>query len=206
MKTKKLKRRIISLVLVVTIVFTGYGVSILADTTRNNIESEKTENVSVENVVTPIKEIKSERTANSNTYLMSDGSKKLEIYSEAIRYKEDGKWVDYDASLINLKNEDEEVLEDELKIDSDNYVKVNTKGDIKQYFPKKLNEDGIVMNKKNYAITLAPIINETREENELANSEILWKQSIDESILEEINPIKTDEINTTQPEETAIVE
>ena len=57
---------------------------------------EKTaQDVEKENEVKVVKELKDERTKNSNTYLMSDGSKKLEWYGDDIRYKENGKWKDY---------------------------------------------------------------------------------------------------------------
>ena len=53
---------------------------------------EKTaKDVEKENEVKVVKELKDERTKNSNTYLMSDGSKKLEWYGDDIRYKENGK-------------------------------------------------------------------------------------------------------------------
>ena len=47
---------------------------------------------------TVVKELKDFRTTNSTTYLLSNGSRKLEIYGEDIRYKENGKYVDYDPS------------------------------------------------------------------------------------------------------------
>ena len=47
---------------------------------------------------TVVKELKKYRTENSNTYLLSDGSKKIEIFGEDIRFKEDGKYVEYNSS------------------------------------------------------------------------------------------------------------
>lgn len=42
---------------------------------------------------------------------MSDGSKKLEWYGDDIRYKENGKWKDYDSSLKEIENKDLKELE-----------------------------------------------------------------------------------------------
>ena len=61
---------------------------------------EKTaKDVEKEDEVKVVKELKDERTKNSNTYLMSDGSKKLEWYGDDIRYKENCKWKDYDSLI-----------------------------------------------------------------------------------------------------------
>ena len=51
---------------------------------------------------TVVKELKELRNSNSTTYLLSDGSKKLEICGEDIRYKENGKYIDYDPSLKKI--------------------------------------------------------------------------------------------------------
>ena len=51
---------------------------------------------------TVVKELKELRTSNTTTYLLSNGSRKLEIHGEDIRFKEDGKYVDYDSSLKEI--------------------------------------------------------------------------------------------------------
>ena len=56
---------------------------------------------------TVVKELKELRNSNSTTYLLSDGSKKLEICGEDIRYKENGKYVDYDSSLKKISKSEE---------------------------------------------------------------------------------------------------
>ena len=46
--------------------------------------------------VTVVKELSDERTVNSNTYLLSDGSKKKEMFLSNIRYEKDGKLIDFE--------------------------------------------------------------------------------------------------------------
>ena len=49
-----------------------------------------------DNKVTVVKELTDERTENSNTYLLSDGSKKTELFLSNIRYEKDGEeWSFY---------------------------------------------------------------------------------------------------------------
>jgi RHS repeat-associated protein len=50
---------------------------------------------------TILRELESSRTAESSTYLMSDGSLRAEIYEQAIHFRNaSGKWQDIDASLV----------------------------------------------------------------------------------------------------------
>ncbi len=50
---------------------------------------------------TVVREIESSRTADSSTYLLSDGSFRAQIYEQPIHYKDQaGKWQDIDASLV----------------------------------------------------------------------------------------------------------
>lgn len=112
---------------------------------------------------TVVRELEELRTSNSTTYLLSDGSRKLELYGEDIRYKENGKYVDYNPTLKKIsKNEIKELSKNKsiLSVNTVNeYVYVNTAGDAKQYFPKTLEEDSaVVLTKKNYAILFAPIV------------------------------------------------
>lgn len=119
---------------------------------------------------TVVKELKNLRTTNSTTYLLSNGSRKLEIYGEDIRYKENGKYVDYDPSLKKIsKSEEKELKEQKVTKDKDtagNYAYVNTAGDAKHYFPENLDEDkAVVMTKKNHVISFAPVRKEDTVEN-----------------------------------------
>ena len=57
---------------------------------KKNKETEKIE---------VVKELEDLRTANSTTYLLSNGSRKIEITGSNTRYKEKGKFVEYNPSL-----------------------------------------------------------------------------------------------------------
>ena len=98
---KKVSRRILSLILVVTMLATGLNLNVMAESiyASQRVKTEEKQR----NEVTVVKELVNERTENSNTYLMSDGSKKLEILGENIRYEENGKLKDYDTSLSEDK-------------------------------------------------------------------------------------------------------
>ena len=112
---------------------------------------------------TIIKEIEELRTANSTTYLLSDGSRKLEICGENIRFKENGKFVDYDSKWKKVSKQDEKSLKKDISDKSveGKYAFVNKSGDAKNYFPKKLDEDSsIVLTKDKYSISFSPVINE----------------------------------------------
>jgi len=74
-------------------------------------------------------ELEDERTENGKTFLMSDRSKKVVVYSEAVHYKKDGKWKDIDNSLtkeeasgeddfsgyVNKKNDFKVKIADEIE-------------------------------------------------------------------------------------------
>lgn len=149
MKSKKYLKKLLSIILTITIILTGYGVSTLASTVQVSASSKiTTEREKEDKKITEITEIKSQRTEKSNTYLMSDGSRKLEIYSEDIRYKKDGEWIDYDASLVDLKREDKKKI-NKFGKDPSKYKNVNNQGDVKHYFPKEMQEETPVITSYN---------------------------------------------------------
>ncbi|CCY68156.1 DNRLRE domain-containing protein [Eubacterium sp. CAG:161] len=91
---------------------------------------------------------------------MSNGSKKLEWYGDDIRYKENGKWKDYDSSLKEIENKDLKELEKTDVVESNKaiaqYKMVNTEGNSKQYFPEELGKDTpIIMKKDKYEIAFS---------------------------------------------------
>lgn len=57
-----------------------------------------------------IKEIKSMRDENSNTYLMSNGMKKTVYYSDNIRFEEDGKLRNYNSELVSAESQDKKII------------------------------------------------------------------------------------------------
>ena len=95
---KKVLRRILSLILVMTMLVTGLGLDMMEEFVFATQKAKKVED-NQRDEVKVVKELVNERTESSNTYLMSDGSKKLEILGENIRYEENGKLKDYDTSL-----------------------------------------------------------------------------------------------------------
>lgn len=113
MKTKRTIKKIISVVMTLIIAVSGFRLDITKiniygsenmKSETNNVNVDVSKNIDEQPEV--VKELKSERTENSNTYLMSDGSKKLEIANENIRYKEKGKWKDYDTNLVEVNDSD----------------------------------------------------------------------------------------------------
>lgn len=84
MRTSKIRKKLFSIALTVTVVGTGWGGSVLADSIVTVNEKEVQHE---QNKVCVVKELTDERTVNSNTYLLSDGSRKVEIFTEK---KEEG--------------------------------------------------------------------------------------------------------------------
>ena len=95
---RKIKRKVLSLILVTALITTGLNLEAMSQSIYAS-QTQKKENRKTQEKVTVVKELVDERTENSNTYLLSDGAKKTEIYSENIRYEENGKMVDYDTVL-----------------------------------------------------------------------------------------------------------
>ena len=87
-----------SLALTIAIVGTGSGINALANSVNDGKNSQKSD----DNKVTVVKELTDERTENSNTYLLSDGSKKTEIFLSNIRYEKDGQLKDYENENVKI--------------------------------------------------------------------------------------------------------
>ena len=137
---RKIKRKVLSLLLIVALVTTGINLNMMSQFIYAAQERAK-ESKRIEEKVTVVKELVDERTENSNTYLLSDGSKRTDIYNENIRYEDKGELVAYDATLTKLNKTDRQELNSNLGTGSANeYIAVNAKGDSKQYFPKELNK------------------------------------------------------------------
>ena len=158
-------RRVISLVLIVTLVMTGLHLDMMSDSIYAAQKNKKGKTEKQE--VSAVKELTGERTENSNTYLMSDGTKKLELFGENIRYKEKGKWRDYDNTLNDIAGADEKkfsaVSENIDGINTEKYAYVNKQGDSKQYFAEVLDEEHpIVMSRDAHVIRFAPVEEEKK--------------------------------------------
>jgi len=94
--------------------------------------------------------------------LLSDGSKRVDICSQKIRYQEKGKLKEYDSSLTTMDKADRQKLKELNHGDSlGKYIAVNKSGDSKQYFPQQLDKEApVVMNKGKYSLSFAPIVDE----------------------------------------------
>lgn len=166
-KTRKMRRKILSLLLAVTLTVTGMNFQMMSESIYAAKEtSGQQKKQKVQKKAEAVRELPGERTENSSTYLMSDGTKKLEVYGENIRYKEKGKWKDYDSTLKELTVSDKNRLEKinesaKIKIteEADGYKYVNSRGDSYQYFAEKFDEGHpIVMNKNGHTIRFAPAL------------------------------------------------
>ena len=171
---KNTTRKIISLILAAALCVTGIDVS----AATQNTDSIKTDTVTEKDTVqdketgkktdkegkeTPvvIREIKSERSKNSNTYLLNNGMKKTVYYSDNIRYEEDGKFKAYDPELVKTDGQDrEEISRSEIISEKEarGYSYVNRAGDTKQYIPEKMGEDSpLLLAQDKYRISFVPV-------------------------------------------------
>lgn len=153
---RKIKRKVLSLLLIVALVTTGINLNMMSQFIYARQERAKESN-RIEEKVTVVKELVDERTENSNTYLLSNGSKKLEIYGENVRYENEGELIDYDSNLTTLSNIDRKELKNIRKEHQNAYVKVNKQGDSKQYFPEEIrNDTPVILKKEGDTISFCP--------------------------------------------------
>ncbi|MCI9616747.1 MAG: DNRLRE domain-containing protein [Eubacterium sp.] len=174
MKKRLLKRSFVLLLVMIL------SLGKMMDTYTNQVNETASTVTEEKNVIKQgpevIRELKEFRTANSTTYLLSDGSRKLEINSSNIRYEKNGELINYNPDLKKMGEKDSDVLRKLTKkadILSENevgdYQYVNIEGNAKHYFPEKLNEDtGIFMKKDKYAIEFTPVIE--NEKNIMQNT------------------------------------
>lgn len=201
-KRRKRLRTLCTVMLVISLTITGlnHGVAnreVKAETAQAN----KTETEAETKEAEVVKELTDKRTENSNTYQLSDGSKKVEIFSEDIRYQENGKWTDYDTSLKKISKSEKKELGKIVENNEENkYVAVNAKGDSRQYFPKTLGEESaVVMENGKYSLSFAPIIEEKEENIKVENN--ITDEKENARILE---PEIKEDIITYSSEETDI--
>ena len=98
MRIRNISKKMVSLALTIAIIGTGSGINALANSVNDGKNSQKSD----DNKVTVVKELTDERTENSNTYLLSDGSKKTEIFLSNIRYEKDGQLKDYENENVKI--------------------------------------------------------------------------------------------------------
>lgn len=198
--------KIIALFMIWSMVVTSLGVNVYAqhENTFKQFIGNKEESKEIiekkdsEKDISVVKELKDLRTTNSTTYLLSDGSRKLEISGGDIRYEENGVLKDYNPELKKLsdnnKNDLKDILEkNDMMLDEsefNDFAYMNIAGDSKLYFPEVFDENkGILLKKDNYFISFKPLISQqevndqeeqkldvlegkkVRENNELLNVE-----------------------------------
>lgn len=150
MRTKKMKG-IISFVLVSALIVTSLYFNGSKESTKAESSKKKDTKVKV------VKELTGERTEYSDTYLLSNGAKRVKIYPGKVRYKEDGNLKEYNENLNGLSSSDQNELEKISYSKASDYEKVNKNGDAKHFFPKDLNDDtGVITKYKKYSIEMAP--------------------------------------------------
>ena len=148
LKMKNLLKRIISLVLIVTMIFSEKELKVLAEEIEDEIieeeiaeeEEEKTKEIdytkaNIDTPVSIVSEIVESRNEFSKEYLLSDGSRSLVVYDQPVHYlSEAGNYVEIDNSLVeteegyeNADNEYDVTFTDngesqgEVKFEADDY-------------------------------------------------------------------------------------
>ena len=143
-----LAKRLTSLFLSLTLIITSTNY-IAKDVNAKGEEKDKKE-------VTVVKELVDERTENSNTYLLSDGSKRAEIFTENIRYREGNSLVEYDNELVEPTAKDKRILKD---CDEDKYSYVNKSSNSKVFLTDKLDgENGVLLCYGKYSLEMTPLL------------------------------------------------
>lgn len=168
---KKGRRRWIALIMALVMIFTAVSWDMLrkeskADESQSNNRDSETEylndlamlDYSTEEVV----ELKDERTKNSTSYSLGNGLKKVVYYSDDVRYEtKDGKLVDYDSSLKEVKTK-------RGIFGGNKYKYENSNGDNKNYLPTDIEKTPVKLGNKNYSVELSPIFDKSKE-NEFNN-------------------------------------
>ncbi|MCR5836931.1 MAG: DNRLRE domain-containing protein [Lachnospiraceae bacterium] len=158
---KRIIKKAIAIVLTIAITGTSNGIGSLGEVRAEstNQKSNEQEEIVDAGFREPeiVSELVDERTVNSNTYLMSDGSKKTEFFFSNIRYEENGTLKDYDNEVVNISNSDKQVLNSIHAKNVNNYKYVNKSSDSKVYFSENI-EDGLILKHGKYSLTMSPVI------------------------------------------------
>lgn len=144
--------KIISYMLTICITVTNIPISVFAE------EISKSEST-VEEGVEEMTEGIIEKTENKTVYQLKNGLKKEVIHDSNIRYYDDGKLIDNDPSLVEIK-------EDKTNNNTDlaDYAYENKDGENKHYFPEKVSNDTpILLENNKYQISMHPIMDESKK-------------------------------------------
>lgn len=221
MYSKRFKK-LVSIIMIVTMVMANVNLNfstLFENNKKENVEVQAKETKKKEPTV--VKELEHLRTADSSTYLLSNGTKRLELYGEDIRYEKNGKFIDYDPTLKKLSNTNKKELGKSIKgskILKDNQVKdyayTNTSSDTSLYFPEVFDENtGIVLENNNKVINFKPSNQDTvvdqKEvlEEENPTTEVIEEETSLEGSLETNKILETEKLiveETTKTEEASI--
>ena len=113
-KIKDFSRRILSVIIAVAVMATSVETPVYASKGEKTVVKEATNNGELQKVdkewkAVPevVKELKKERTVDSNTYLLNNGMKKTVYYSDNIRYEdENGNIKEYKPALVKADEDD----------------------------------------------------------------------------------------------------
>ena len=159
MRIRNISKKMVSLALTIAIIGTGSGINALA----NSVDDGKNSQKAADNIVTVVKELTDERTENSNTYLLSDGSKKTELFLSNIRYEKDGQLKDYENEIVDIGKNVKKSISTYGSGDKSSYKYVNKSSDNKAYFSDDI-EDGIMLSHGKYILKMTPVIEEENDD------------------------------------------
>lgn len=182
---RNVSKKLVPLALTMAIIGTGSGINALANSVNDGKNSQK----AADNKVTVVKELTDERTENSNTYLLSDGSKKTELFLSNIRYEKDGQLKDYENEIVDIVKNGKKSISTYGSGDKSSYKYVNKSSDNKAYFSDDI-EDGIMLSHGKYILKMTPIIEE--ENDDINKDDKNTSQSNDNN---EFECIKNEESN-----------
>ena len=188
----KMLKRVTAVLLSVILMATGINMESFYDfmkAEKSTLTTEvkgKEKQTKQEKEPTVVKELKDLRTEDSSTYLLSNGFKRVEYYSDNIRYEKDGKYIDYNPALKKMTETEKSQLRKQMS-DSENvgdYIYTNQSGDAKHYFPKSLKDTGILLEKNEYVIHFVPVIKEVEKpvENEVEVTNEVDQETLEEQI------------------------
>ena len=147
MKTTKVTRKIVSLLLVLSMIISGFIVPQPLVKAKEEQKSTVAANTKVQS------EKITQKTENATIYEDGSGKKRAEIYAQDIRFKDEkGKLTDYDISLKEVTDKESETGENLSK-----YEYQTTTTDKMTYFPKKVTtQTPILSEHEKYAVKIHP--------------------------------------------------
>ncbi|MDR1018538.1 MAG: DNRLRE domain-containing protein [Lachnospiraceae bacterium] len=156
-RLKREVKRIIAIIIVVTVFATSISLEGLAKNNSSNLEQTREKVSSSGQIIETTEElepIESKKTEESTTFDLGDNKRMLVYHGEEVRFEDEkGNLKDYDSSLVEVKGE-----KTDNGLDLDGYVYENKEGDKKQYIPEQLSEETpIIMENDKYSFSMTPL-------------------------------------------------